>query len=131
MPEEIEPYVPFPVFVQDNPVENYSSRVYPIYETEDTLPGGGGGQEPTIFDLTVGDTWSFQPDIRDLTVGDATISSVPLTYLITVTPNPVDFGAVELGETSGAQIVTITNVGTGPVTITGIVITGDFAEETP
>jgi len=97
MPEEIEPYVPFSVFVQDNPVENYSSRVYPIYETEDTLPGGGGGQEPTIFDLMVGDTWSFQPDIRDLTVGDATISAIPPTYVLTLVPDPVDFGTAIFG----------------------------------
>jgi hypothetical protein len=40
----------------------------------------------------------------------------------------LSFAAQVMGTTSGAQPVTLTNIGSGPLTITGIVASGDFAQ---
>jgi probable HAF family extracellular repeat protein len=49
-----------------------------------------------------------------------------------LSPSSLNFGAVGIGATSPAQIVTLTNVGTSTLTVTGIAITGtdaaDFAQ---
>ena len=49
-----------------------------------------------------------------------------------LSPSSLNFGAVGIGATSPAQIVTLTNVGTTTLTVTGIAITGtdaaDFAQ---
>jgi hypothetical protein len=50
------------------------------------------------------------PNCRDVFVRER--ASVPV-----LTPNPVEFGPVEVGGTSGHQIITLTNTGPGPLVI--------------
>jgi hypothetical protein len=46
---------------------------------------------------------------------------------ISVTPETLDFGSEALGTTSAAQVITIANTGTGPLSINEITITGGIA----
>ena len=48
---------------------------------------------------------------------------------ISVTPNPLNFGSETVGETVGPLNLTITNTGTGLLTVTGIGVSGDFSLE--
>ncbi|WP_041596869.1 choice-of-anchor D domain-containing protein [Granulicella tundricola] len=46
----------------------------------------------------------------------------------TVTPNPATaFAGTTIGATSAGQVFTFTNTGEGPITVTGVTTTGDFA----
>ena len=51
----------------------------------------------------------------------------PKPAVAQVSPTALDFGALQVGATSAAQIVTLQNTGTGPLAIAGIVASGDFA----
>ncbi len=51
--------------------------------------------------------------------------AVPVVNLSTTT---LSFSGQAMGTTSAAQTVTLTNTGSAPLTITGVVMTGDFAE---
>ncbi|MFD0577866.1 ThuA domain-containing protein [Dactylosporangium darangshiense] len=47
---------------------------------------------------------------------------------ISVSPGTLSFGSRTVGSTSPASAVTVTNTGTGTATLTGVTITGDFAQ---
>ncbi|MFN8537727.1 MAG: choice-of-anchor D domain-containing protein [Thermomicrobiales bacterium] len=59
-----------------------------------------------------------------MSVGLAGIATTGAVY---VTPASLDFGDQQLGTTSVARTVTVTNAGTGPVTFVAPAITGNFA----
>ncbi len=57
----------------------------------------------------------------------AQVQGVALSASISLSPNPLPFGNQPVGITSPTQSITLSNPGTGPLTITNIVITGDYA----
>ena len=81
---------------------------------------------------------TFTPSAAGVIVGSLTITddaalspqSVTLTgtgTLVNVAPANLSFGADVVGATSAVQSVTVTNVGTSPLTISGISASADFA----
>jgi hypothetical protein len=52
----------------------------------------------------------------------------PQHGIIILYPYSLSFGRVQLGKTTNAQMVTVRNNGTGPLKISSIAITGDFAQ---
>ncbi len=60
--------------------------------------------------------------------GTYTAPPVPLTYVASASPATLAFATQLTGSTSASQAVTLTNTGTGTLTITGIAVTGPFAE---
>lgn len=66
------------------------------------------------------DAWN-SPQTVNLT-GTGTMSAVMLSTNALTFPNEV------VGSTSPAQTVTLTNIGTGPLTVTAVTRTGDFAQ---
>jgi len=55
-------------------------------------------------------------------------SGLPPTAEAAVSPAVLDFGSQPLGTTSNGQIVTLSNPGTGPLTIAGIVASANFGQ---
>lgn len=98
----IQPYISFEAFKTANPVLNHSSRVYLI--------------EP----LTI--------IIYDLSVSDAVLLDAD-TPIIGLSTSTLTFPTVVLGEESDTLLLTISNTGTAPLTITGISASGDFSVE--
>jgi hypothetical protein len=56
--------------------------------------------------------------------GTGTATAIPALQL---SPASVDFGGVVVGEQSGASVITLTNTGTGVLTLTQIAVSGPFA----
>lgn len=73
----------------------------------------------------------FNNDGRlDMAVADETSNMVTLlTQTVSITLNPISlaFGNVKLGQQSGPQTSTVTNISSSPVTISGIVVAGKNA----
>jgi beta-propeller repeat-containing protein/HYDIN/CFA65/VesB family protein/ASPM-SPD-2-Hydin domain-containing protein len=80
-------------------------------------PTGSGNRSGT---LSIADNTSGSPQTVSLT-GKGTLSTV------TLSPTSVLLGSQQVGTTSPAQTVTLSNAGPGPVTITNIAITGTNA----
>ncbi len=65
-----------------------------------------------------------------VTIG-VTLTGVGISPTVTVTPQTLDFGSIQVGTTSAALPITFRNVGAGPITITSAVSSGgDFTEVT-
>ncbi|MGA8215546.1 MAG: choice-of-anchor D domain-containing protein [Candidatus Sulfotelmatobacter sp.] len=71
--------------------------------------------------VTIADNASGSPQKVGLS-GTATAPVVGLS------PNALTFGVQTVGTTSSAQVINLTNQGTGTLTITGIAASGDFAQ---
>jgi hypothetical protein len=56
-----------------------------------------------------------------------TLSGTGVRRTLTLTPNPLDFGSVQVGTPSPTRFVTVHNAGVGPVQVTSFAATGDFA----
>ena len=72
---------------------------------------------------------SDDPDTPTMDValsGTGVAATVPLPN-ISVTPSSLAFGNVVVGETSAPQTVTVANTGNADLTVTNVVIIGDFA----
>jgi hypothetical protein len=112
----IKAYVPFEQFKLDNPVLNYSSRVYLL--------------DPfiLIYDLSVSDGTIVNGYIYDLTVSDAEATG-DLIPDMGYTPTFLVFADTDVDESAPTRTVTITNIGTAPLTITEISVSGDFTLE--
>src|SRR6266481_5767425 len=83
-------------------------------------PGAAGSRTGT---LTFTDSDSSSPQIVNLSgTGSATAPGVGLA------PTSLSFGGQLLTTTSAAKMVTLTNTGTGALTINSIAASGDFAE---
>jgi len=81
-------------------------------------PTGGGVRTAT---LAISDNASGSPQLANL-VGMGTGPGVNLG------PNSLTFSSQAVGTTSAAQVVTLSNPGSGPLNITQISASGDFAE---
>ncbi len=79
------------------------------------------GSRPATLVLTDGDSTSPQ------NIALSGIGAIP-TPAVTLAPTSLTFGSQLLNTTSAAQTVTLTNTGTGPLTIVSIAASGDFAE---
>ena len=80
-----------------------------------TRPGG----------LTISDNAAGSPQTIGLTgIGVAPVASI-------APPTGLDFGNLAVGTTSVPKPITITNVGTAPLIVTGSTITGDFLRVDP
>lgn len=68
------------------------------------------------------------PPISDISNnGWLNTQSSPLTYTLGYSTSTLNFGAIEIGATSAPQAVTITNTGTGTLTIAGVEASPPFA----
>jgi len=74
--------------------------------------------------LTISDNASGSPQSVNLT-GTGSVASAPIA---TVTPANLAFAAQSVGTSSAAQAVTLTNTGNATLNITGIQMTGDYAQ---
>lgn len=59
---------------------------------------------------------------------EGTGAAVPLTYSATATPSSLTFASQGAGSISTAQVVTLSNTGTGTIEVSGISMTGDFVQ---
>ncbi|HEY0638006.1 MAG TPA: discoidin domain-containing protein, partial [Pseudonocardiaceae bacterium] len=50
--------------------------------------------------------------------------------VIGLSPSALSFGAVTVGTTAPARVVTVSNTGSGPATLSGVTVTGDYARST-
>ena len=66
----------------------------------------------------------------DLRAAPVSIAPVVLAPLAVVSPASLTFAGQPVNTGSAAQVVTLTNTGTGPLTISSIVVSGDFARTT-
>ncbi len=57
-----------------------------------------------------------------------TLTGTGLAPAVALSPTSVSFPSQTAGTTSAAQVVTLSNTGGAPLTITGITLTGDFAQ---
>jgi hypothetical protein len=107
---------------------------------DNVLVGNGDGTfQPTVHNLrlppgavAVGD---FNSDgIPDLAIGTQLFETTPFITLalsapqIALLPSPLTFGPVEVGMSSAAKEVSVTNIGNAPMTISGIVPGGDYSQ---
>src|SRR5208337_523765 len=106
------------------------------------LPGNGDGTFGSGVTLTSGALPSgivaadFNGDggldlatANGTTAGDQGSATVLLNEpVIGITPNSLTFAAQKVGTTSAAQVITVDNPGATPLKVTGITISGDFAE---
>ncbi len=97
-----------------------------------SLPGpvavGGSAQIPVTCTPTTAGAFTANLQISS-DGGNRTValSCTGVAPLIAVSPPTIAFGAVLVGTTSPAQTVTIANVGTAPLTVSGITTTPPFA----
>jgi hypothetical protein len=75
---------------------------------------------PRTGTLTLASTATNSPHTVDLL-------ATGLMPQLTLTPNPLDFGSVQVGTPSLTRFVTVHNAGVGPVQVTSFAATGDFA----
>lgn len=64
---------------------------------------------------------------EDLILFRSGLSKNPAAPAVTVTGNIAGFGSLDVGVTSAGQSLTLTNSGTAPLNIRGVITTGDFA----
>ncbi|WP_348261572.1 choice-of-anchor D domain-containing protein [Telmatobacter sp. DSM 110680] len=100
-----------------------------------SLPSGSSCAVTVTFTPTATGNRTGQLTISDnATAGSQTVSlsgtgaASAYTYSASVTPASLTFAAQGLQITSAAQTVTLTNTGTGALTISSITAQGDFAE---
>jgi hypothetical protein len=86
-----------------------------------TFTPSAAGSRPATLVLTDGDSTSPQ------NIALSGIGAIP-TPAVTLAPTSLTFGSQLLNTTSAAQPVTLTNTGTGPLTISSIAASGDFAQ---
>jgi hypothetical protein len=86
-----------------------------------TFTPSAAGSRPATLVLTDGDSTSPQ------NIALSGIGAIP-TPAVTLAPTSLTFGSQLLTTTSAAQTVTLTNTGTGPLTISSIAASGDFAQ---
>jgi hypothetical protein len=79
------------------------------------------GAETATLQLTDGDSTSPQ----NIALSGTGANPAPA---VTLAPTSLTFGSQLLNTTSAAQPVTLTNTGTGPLTISSIAASGDFAQ---
>lgn len=96
-------------------------------------PGGVlyGGSQAVLYTIntstgepTVAAVFSPIDDLR----GMEFLTGAPPAPGVSLTPSPVAFGNQVLSTTSAAQVVTLQNIGTATLSITGLSTTGDFAQ---
>ena len=90
----------------------------------------------TELTLTIPTTVLNQVGTATITLSNETsgggTASTTFTVLgaaqLSFSPNPLDFGSVVVNASSAAKVVSVTNSGTQPITISKIAITGDFTQ---
>jgi 6-phosphogluconolactonase (cycloisomerase 2 family) len=113
----------------DFQVSNACSGAYPIASTCNitvTFSPLGAGQRTA--NLTISDDAPDSPQSVQLTGTGA--AAPPGTPMVKLTPSNLSFGAVTQGAAVPAQVITLTNSGTGPLHIASVVLgganSGDF-----
>ena len=98
---------------------------------------GGGGASCTVtvtFTPTAAGSRTANLTITDNNNGKnpnydvVTLTGVGVAPMATLSSSKVDFGSQAVGSTSSAMAVTLTNNGSGALTITSTVVSGDFAQ---
>lgn len=96
---------------------------------------GGSCQVNVTFKPTATGTRTATVSIADNASGSpqtASLSGTGIAATVTLSPSTLSFGNVNVGSTSSAQKLTLSNAGNATLTITGITITGldpgDFSE---
>jgi hypothetical protein len=107
---------------------------------DNVLVGNGDGTfQPTPHNLGIPPTavaaGDFNSDgIPDLALDTQFTGAIPfITFMlsapqIALSPSPRNFGPLEVGTSSAAQEMTVTNIGNAPMTISSIVPGGDFSQ---
>ena len=107
---------------------------------DNVLVGNGDGTfQPTVHNLRLPPgpvaVEDFNSDgIPDLAIGTQLFETTPFITLvlsapqIALLPSPLTFGPVEVGMSSAAKEVSVTNIGNAPMTISGIVPGGDYSQ---
>jgi len=96
-----------------------------------SLPAAGSCMVKVTFIPTAAGSRTASLAVSDTAPGSpqtASLAGTGLGPIANLSPNSLTFASQTVGTTSAAQIVTLTNMGSGPLNITGIVASGDFEE---
>jgi len=107
---------------------------------------GGFYRQPTFISSTkitvpiqasdISTAGAFQVAVGNFPSGASCAAYVPTTFFVllssgataTVSPASLSFGSVAAGTASSSQPITLTNGGSGPLSISGITASGDFSQ---
>jgi uncharacterized repeat protein (TIGR03803 family) len=92
-----------------------------------SLAAGASCTFKLTFRPTASGTRTAALSITDSSGGSPQVSLSGIGTTVKLSPISLNFGAVAIGTTSGAKTVTLTNVDTATLTITGIAITGTYS----
>jgi hypothetical protein len=87
-----------------------------------------------ITALDIATPGAFQVGVSNFPQGAICSAFAPYTFFVAdapavgLAPSSLNFGNQPIGTTSAAKPVTLTNTGTGPLTLNSIVATGDYGE---
>jgi len=96
-----------------------------------SLVAGASCSVNVTFTPTAGGSLTASVSISDSGPGSpqsVSLSGTGLGPVASLSPNQLTFASQTIGTTSSAQVVTLTNTGSGPLNITSIVASGDFGE---
>lgn len=86
----------------------------------------------TFENITVSDgalSITISSSVREGKISAIEVSTLGATSAITASPNPVNFFAAEVGGSSLARDITLSNSGSDPITITGVDIVGADSDQ--
>jgi len=95
-----------------------------------SVPTNGTCTISVTFAPTTSGTQNGTLTINDNAQGNphaVTLSGMGIAGVASISPSILTFSAATVGTTSAAQTLTLTNTGNGPLTISGVQPTGDFA----
>jgi hypothetical protein len=96
-----------------------------------SLVAGASCSVNVTFTPTAGGSLTASVSISDSAPGSpqsVSLSGTGLGPVASLSPNQLTFASQTVGTTSSAQVVTLTNTGSGPLNITSIAASGDFGE---
>jgi hypothetical protein len=99
--------------------------------TSSSIQASGTCTIHVTFSPTAGGSLTGTMTINDNAQGNphlVTLSGTGLVGIAQLSESGLTFASASVGTTSSAQTITITNSGNGPLTITSVQATGDFAE---
>ncbi len=96
-----------------------------------TVNAGASCNFGVVFQPQTAGTYPYSAQIRDNAAGSpqkVTLNGTATAPIVGLSPNALTFGTQAVGTTSAVQAVTLTNQGTGTLTIDSIIPSGDFAQ---
>ncbi|HTW32031.1 MAG TPA: choice-of-anchor D domain-containing protein [Candidatus Sulfotelmatobacter sp.] len=96
-----------------------------------TVDAGASCTFGVVFQPQTAGTFSYQASIKDNAAGSpqkVQLNGTATAPVVGLSPDALTFGTQAVGTTSSVQAVTLTNQGSGTMTISSIVPSGDFAE---